>query len=89
MAQYKIAFDRRVKKDFKSIDIQAAKRIKAAIASLANNPHPTGSIKLKGTALDYFRIKVGNYRVVYAIENDILLVVIVRVGHRKDVYKRL
>ena len=83
MARYKTKFDRRVKKDFKTIDVRAAKRIKAAIAKLSDNPHPPGPIKLKGTGLDYFKIKVGDYRAVYTIEDDILLVIVVRVGHRK------
>jgi mRNA interferase RelE/StbE len=89
LSQYQITFDRRVKKDFKSISPQDAKRIKVAIANLANEPRPPGYIKLKGKKQEYFRIKIGNYRVVYAIEDKVLLVVVIHVGHRKEIYKDL
>lgn len=88
MNYYTIEFDSRVKKDFKSINANDVKRIKAAISELSKNPRPDGCTKLKGRQ-DYYRIRVGNYRVVYAIENTVLLVLVVRVGHRKDIYKKL
>jgi mRNA interferase RelE/StbE len=86
---YTIKFDRRVKKDLKSIQAQDIKRIKSAILELSNNPRPDGCIKLKGDKRDYYRIRVGNYRVIYAIEDEILLVLIVRVGHRQEIYKNI
>lgn len=89
MSQYKISFDRRVKKDFKSIAAKEVARIKLAIAQLANNPYPPGCKKLKGKDQEYFRIRVGNYRVVYTVKNKILLIVVARVGHRKEAYKNL
>ena len=89
MSLYTIQFDRRVKKDFKSIQAQDIKRIKSAILELSNNPRPDGCTKLKGDKRDYYRIRVGNYRVVYSIEDDILLVLVVRVGHRQEIYKNL
>lgn len=89
MSFYTIKFDRKVKKDFKSIPAQDIKRIKSAIKDLGNNPRPDGCTKLKGDKRDYYRIRVGNYRVVYYIEDDILLVLVVRVSHRQDVYQNL
>jgi mRNA interferase RelE/StbE len=89
LSSYKIKFDRRVKKDFKSIQAQDIKRIKSAILKLSNNPRPDSCTKLKGDKRDYYRIRVGNYRVVYSVEDEILLVLVVTVGHRKKIYKNL
>ena len=89
MTRYRIEFDRRVKKDFKAVPPKQIIRIKAAIADLADNPNPTGAKKLKGQNRDYFRIRVGDFRVVYTIENDILLIIVIRIGHRRELYKKL
>ena len=89
MTQYKIEFDKRVKKDFKSINPNDAKNIKNAIATLANNPRPSTCKKLKGKTLDFYRLRVGNYRVIYSIQDNILRIIVVRVGHRSDIYKKL
>jgi mRNA interferase RelE/StbE len=86
---YTIKFDRRVKKDFKSIQAQDIKRIKSAILELSNDPRPNGCTKLKGDKRNYYRIRLGNYRVVYSVEDEILLVLVVTVGHRKEIYKNL
>ncbi|ELS03636.1 addiction module toxin, RelE/StbE family [Xenococcus sp. PCC 7305] len=86
---YTIKFDSRVKKDFRSIQSQDIKRIKNAIAELSKNPRPEGCAKLKGDKHDYYRIRVGKYRVVYLVEDEILLILVVRVGHRKEIYKKL
>lgn len=89
MNLYTIKFDRRVKKDLKSIQAQDIKRIKSVILELSNNPRPDGCTKLKGDKRDYYRIRVGNYRVIYSIEDEILLVLVVRVGHRQEIYKNI
>ncbi|MEL6927379.1 MAG: type II toxin-antitoxin system RelE/ParE family toxin [Cyanobacteria bacterium J06600_6] len=86
MNSYTIKFDRKVKKDFRSIPIQDIKRIKSAIQDLCNDPRPNGCTKLKGSN-DYYRIRVGSYRIVYSIEDKNLLVLVVRVGHRRDIYR--
>ena len=67
------------------LDKQAIPVIKGAIAELADNPRPHGYKKLKGE--DAYRIRVGDYRIIYEIEDNIILVTVVSVGHRKDVYK--
>lgn len=89
MDHYKIEFDRRVKKDLKSVPTQDIERIKAAISNLSVNPRPYGCKKLKGKKYEYFRIRVGNYRVIYTIKDEILLIIVVRVGHRKEIYQSL
>jgi len=68
------------------IDRQDQARIRGAIALLAANPRPPGMKALRGR--DGSRIRVGNYRIVYTIEDDRLLVVVVTLGHRRDVYER-
>ena len=61
------------------------KRISAKIASLGDNPRPSGCKKLNGT--DGYRIRIGNYRVVYTIDDKAALVTVVGVGHRREVYR--
>ena len=74
MSQYQISFDRKVKKDFKAIAPEQVKKIKVAIAALADNPRPPGCIKLRGKNQEYFRIRVGNYRVIYSVKDKALLI---------------
>ena len=57
-----------------------------AIRKLSSNPRPRGSRKLRGYD-DVFRIRTGVFRIIYSIENDRLLIIILKVGHRKDVYR--
>jgi mRNA interferase RelE/StbE len=61
-------------------------RIDKAINSLALNPRPQGYRKLVGTHNDY-RLRVGDYRIIYSIEEDRLVVLVIDVGHRKDIYR--
>jgi mRNA interferase RelE/StbE len=63
------------------------RRVVHRIESLADDPRPPGAHKLSGR--DRYRLRVGRYRIVYAIEDDELVVLVVRVGHRKDVYRNL
>ena len=61
-------------------------RIREHIRELAANPRPHGSIKLKGED-DLYRLRVGAYRVIYTIRDDELIVLVLRVGHRREVYR--
>lgn len=63
-------------------------RVRWAIRGLADNPRPPGVKKLRG-AEDYYRFRVGNYRIVYRAKDRIITVTVVRVGHRRDVYRNL
>jgi len=65
-------------------DKNAIPKIKSAIGKLSDNPRPHGYIKLKGE--DAYRIRCGNYRIIYEIDDDLLSVTLVSVGHRKNVY---
>ncbi len=84
MGSYSVEFSANVRKDFRKIPEADAQKILGKIQDLAVSPRPRGSKKLKGDVL--FRIRIGAYRVVYEIEDDRLVVFIVRVKHRKDAY---
>ncbi len=66
----------------------AQRQVVAKLERLADNPRRPGSKKLEGTE-DLHRVRVGDYRIVYRIEDQVLLVLVVRVAHRSDVYRRL
>lgn len=70
----------------KRIDHQDQARIRGVIALLAADPRPPGAKRLRGRA--GLRIRVGNYRIIYTVEDDRLLFVVVTLGHRRDVYDR-
>lgn len=82
---YKIEIKKSAQKELKSLPNKELKKIIEKISSLATNPRPTGCKKLSGD--EKYRIRVGNYRVLYSIEDNILVIFIVKVGHRKNVYE--
>jgi len=85
MAGYRVLFRRSVEKDFSSIPKRNIKRILNRIKTLEENPRPPGSEKLTGQ--ERYRLRQGRYRIVYSIQDDELTVWIVKIGHRKDVYR--
>ncbi|MGA2501435.1 MAG: type II toxin-antitoxin system RelE/ParE family toxin [Tepidisphaeraceae bacterium] len=85
MAAYSVFFRESVEKDFEPIPKHDRKKILDRIASLAVEPRPHGCEKLSGQ--DRYRIRQGRYRIVYSIQDDELTVWVVKVGHRKDVYR--
>ena len=87
MAQYKIFFKKSVEKDLKSIPTRDLKKILRKIESLQFNPRPTGSEKLTG--LERYRIRQGSYRIVYSIQDFELTVWVVKIGHRKEIYRKI
>ncbi len=82
---YRITLKRKAIKALQKIQEPYYSNIKTALYSLANNPRPNGCKKLKGR--EGYRIRVGDYRIVYQIFDDMLLVDVVTLGHRKDVYE--
>jgi mRNA interferase RelE/StbE len=86
MAKYRIVFKKSVAKDFKSIPKSDVKKILERIDSLAVNPRRDGSKKLSGK--DSYRIRQGLYRIIYQIRDGELVVQVIKVGHRSEVYKR-
>lgn len=81
---YQVILSRKAEKELAKLSTQAQIRIAEALLELGENPRPYGYRELKGE--DAFRVRVGDYRIIYEIQDDILLVYIVRIGHRKDVY---
>lgn len=83
---HRILFTPGFRRAFRSLSADVQGRISKAINALSEDPRPSGAIKLAGNE-DLYRIRVGTYRVVYMVEDDRLLVLIVDVGHRKEIYK--
>lgn len=85
MAPYRVIVRKSVSKDLKGISQKDVRRILAAIKSLADDPRPSGTKKLSGQ--DRYRLRQGNYRILYEIEDDRLIVCVVRAGDWRDVYR--
>jgi mRNA interferase RelE/StbE len=85
MAEYKVYFKESVEKDFSVIPKNDLKKILSRIEMLAENPRPSGCEKLTGQ--DRYRVRRGRYRIVYSVQDVALTVWIVKVSHRKDVYR--
>jgi len=86
VASYKILIKRSAQKEIESVGTKKDRqRIISRIQSLAEDPQPVGGEKLSGSP--YFRVRQGLYRIVYEVQDDVLVVHIVKVGHRKDVYR--
>lgn len=83
---YRIEFKPSAGKALAALPKPTQKRLLGRIEGLKDNPTPEGSKKLKGLE-DLYRIRIGDYRVVYEVQGDVLLVLVVRIGHRRDVYR--
>jgi len=83
---YQIKFKKKAQKELFKLPVKTIKKVVQSIDQLEINPRPDGSKKLKGSNENLWRIRIGNYRVVYLIEDAIKVVEIRKVGHRKDIY---
>lgn len=86
---YEIEFTRAAEKAFSSLPEKVQDRIDDVLDGLEAEPWPVGHKKLKGSKGDLYRVRVGDYRVVYQVEEDRLVVVLIRIGHRKEVYRNI
>ena len=86
MACYQIEWKRSAQKELRTLPAATIRKILDAVEQLAEQPFPPGVKKLVGTEQTY-RIRVGDYRILYEVFSSMLLIEIIRVGHRKDVYK--
>lgn len=84
---YRVEVAPAVVRQMHKLDPAARRRIQAAIELLAENPRPQGARKLVGGDGEW-RVRTGDYRVVYEIYDDVLLVLVIAVGHRCDIYMR-
>ncbi|HDH98998.1 MAG TPA: type II toxin-antitoxin system RelE/ParE family toxin [Deltaproteobacteria bacterium] len=85
MANYSLAFKKSVTKDLRNIPNKDVKQILKRIKSLCENPRANGCIKL--SSLERYRVRQGTYRIVYEIQDSQLIILIVKVAHRSEVYK--
>ena len=85
MAEYKVYFRESVEKDFREIPKKELGKILERIELLTTEPRPSGCEKLTGQ--ERYRVRQGRYRIVYSIQDNELTVWIVKIGHRKDIYR--
>jgi mRNA interferase RelE/StbE len=86
MKRYTIQYSPPAYKELETLSAEVQDRVVAAINALEENPRPQGSKKLKGSK-DKYRIRVGRYGVIYEIHEKEIIVLIVRISHRKDAYR--
>lgn len=84
--KYTVILERSAEKSFQSLDRPLKLRILHQIEALADNPRPPGVKKLKGQH-EYWRVRVGNYRIIYHIHDMEVIVLILKIGHRREVYR--
>lgn len=84
---YKIEFSRKAERQFKALTSQIQKRLKPKIDALVQNPRPREVKKLEGED-ELYRIRVGDYRVIYQVQDKALIVLVVKLGDRKEIYQR-
>lgn len=85
MVRYELEFKRSVGKDVRSIPTSDLKKILQKIEALREDPRPPGSVKLTGE--EHYRIRQGDYRIIYQIQNEKLVIVVIRIAHRREVYR--
>jgi mRNA interferase RelE/StbE len=86
VARYRVELRPAAVRALRKVDPQIRERIQGAIALLATDPRPPASRRLKGRPGR--RVRGGDYRIIYTIQDDVLLIVVVTVGHRREVYDR-
>jgi len=87
VARYSLRIKKSARKELESIATKVDRqRIIRRIESLADDPRPPGALKLSG--LERYRIRQGRYRILYTIEDSVLVVHVIKIGDRKDVYRR-
>ncbi|MCX5759677.1 MAG: type II toxin-antitoxin system RelE/ParE family toxin [Candidatus Hydrogenedentes bacterium] len=84
--KYRLQILPSAEKDMASLAIVLRRRVNAAILLLADDPRPPGCKALKGKFRGLYRIRVGDYRVVYRVKDDVLILIIISVAHRSQVY---
>ncbi len=85
---YRIVLKESVVRDIRKFPRAVLSRLRERIAALAINPFPAGAEKIQGYE-HHYRIRAGAYRIVYEVRTTVKIITIIRVGHRKDVYRRL
>ena len=86
--KFKVELKKSVEKSLRKLPKPTQKRIVKKLCELEDSLHPIEETKLKGNN-PFHRVRVGDYRIIYEIQNDILLILVLKIGHRKDIYGRL
>ena len=86
MARYDLEISRTAEKQLRKLPAEERRRVARAMLALGEEPHPPGARKLSGYD-DVFRIRVGVYRIIYSVSGRSLVIIILKIGHRKDVYR--
>jgi mRNA interferase RelE/StbE len=86
MVEYAITFARSARRELDSLDSQIGRRVLSKIDSLAHNPRPSGCVKLTGST-NLWRIRIGDWRVIYSIDDGGVVLDVVAVRHRSDAYR--
>jgi len=86
--KYTVELKKSAAKMLRKLPKSAQERIINRLSEIENSLPPLEETKLKGNNL-FHKIRVGDYRIVYEIQNDVLIILVIKIGHRKDVYKRL
>lgn len=86
---YRIEVAPAAERQLRKLDPVARRRVQAAIEILAGTPRPPGAEALAGQPSGTLRVRTGDYRIVYEVHDDRLVVLVIRVGHRRDVYRGL
>ena len=85
MSRYRVEVRPAAMRALRKLDPTVRPRIEGAIALLAEDPRPPASRPLRGRS--GYRVRVGAYRIIYTVQDDVLLIVVVTLGHRRDVYR--
>lgn len=84
---YQIEYAASARKELEQLDYTVFKKVKKVIDTLAENPFPHGSIKLEVTKEKLYRIRKGDYRIIYTVNHNIITITILKISHRSDAYK--
>lgn len=84
---YQIEYSASARKELEQLDYTVFKKVKKVIDTLAENPFPHGSIKLEVTKEKLYRIRKGDYRIIYTVNHNIITITILKIAHRSDAYK--
>jgi mRNA interferase RelE/StbE len=85
VANYKVEIKRSAARELEQLPPKDRSRVATRIQSLAADPRPPGAEKLSGQ--ERYRVRQGNYRILYEIHDDLVVVIVVKIGHRRDVYR--
>jgi len=86
--KYQVIFTKKAAKEVKQLNKTDIPRIIEKAESLGNDPRPEGSKKLVGSKEDLWRVRVGDYRIIYLIEEEVKIIKVTKIAHRKDIYRK-